>query len=158
MPAAASPARPTPTWHWLPFDALSLAQLHDLLQLRQRVFCVEQDCAFLDIDGRDPDALHLLGERDGRVQAYLRVFAPGDYYAEIAIGRVVTAPERRGEGLGRTLFAEGLRRARAAYPGYAVRIGAQQRLRRFYQDAGFCQDGAPYIEDGIPHIEMLAAP
>lgn len=148
---------PALSWRWLQFDQFEPRQLHDSLALRQRVFIVEQQCLFDDIDGRDADAWHLLGyDPAERLRAYLRVFAPGAYYPEVAIGRVVTDPDCRGRGYGRELFAEGLRRARAEFPGHAIRIGAQQRLERFYRDAGFAPDGAPYVEDGIPHIQMLA--
>ena len=50
---------------WLPFDRLTPRQLHDVLQLRSRVFVVEQTCAFLDADGADPSCWQGLGVQQG---------------------------------------------------------------------------------------------
>ncbi len=143
-------------WSYRRFHDLSVDDLYDALRLRSRVFVVEQDCVFLDADGADRDSGHLLG-RDGAgvLRAYLRVVDPGIKYAEPSIGRVVSAPESRGSGLGRLLMVEGLRHSTAAWPGRAVRIGAQARLEAFYASLGFVREGENYIEDGIPHCEMV---
>jgi ElaA protein len=142
-------------WQWLPFDRLSVAQLYAVLALRQQVFVVEQRCAFLDADGVDPQCWHGLGERDGVLLASARIVPPGADFAEPAIGRVVTAPSARGQGLGRELMREAIAQAQRLYPGEALRIGAQQHLERFYGSLGFVTASAPYDEDGIPHVEML---
>ena len=128
--------------------------LYEVLALRCRVFILEQG-AFLDPDGADPHSWHLRG-RDGHgvLMAYLRVVDPGVKYAEASIGRVVTAPEVRGTGLGRALMTEGLSRCASAWPGQAVRISAQARLRRFYGGLGFSPASQEYLEDGIPHLQM----
>ena len=149
---SATPVR----WHWSRFQALSLDDLYDALALRSAVFSVEQVCAYLDPDGVDRSSNHLLG-RDGVgvLQACLRVVDPGVKYAEPAIGRVVTSPAVRGTGLGRQLFAEGLSRCTAAWPGQGIRISAQAHLDRFYASFGFEPVGAIYLEDNIPHLEML---
>ena len=142
-------------WAWLRFDELGVDNLYDALALRCRVFVLEQG-AFLDPDGVDRRSHHLLGRDDqGVLQAYLRVVDPGVKYAEPSIGRVITSPETRGTGLGRRLMAEGLVRCGAAWPAHGVRISAQSRLERFYAEFGFRRDGDDYIEDGIPHCEML---
>ena len=143
-------------WHFRRFEALSLDDLYDALALRSAVFSVEQACAYLDPDGLDRDSSHLLG-RDGAgvLHAYLRVVDPGVKYAEPSIGRVVTSPALRGTGLGRKLFAEGLSRCTAAWPGQGIRISAQAHLDRFYASFGFEPVGAIYLEDNIPHLEML---
>jgi ElaA protein len=126
------------------------------------VFAVEQQCAFLDADGLDHDAWHLLGwsGRGARAElaSYLRVVDPGLKYAEPSIGRVISAPEVRRNGAGRRLMAEGLARCLATWPGQGIRIGAQARLEAFYASFGFATVGEPYIEDGIPHLEMWRAP
>ena len=97
-----------------PFDALSPAELYDLLTLRQRVFVVEQACAYLDCDGKDPAALHLIGrDARGALVAYARLLPPGVSFAEAAIGRVVTDPATRRAGRGRALMDEAIARARA---------------------------------------------
>lgn len=143
-------------WTWSRLGALAVDDLYDALALRQRVFVVEQACAYLDADGLDRGAWHLLG-RDprGALLAVLRAVDPGLKFAEPSIGRVATAPEARGQGLGRALMQEGLARCRAAWPGQGIRISAQARLTAFYQSLGFDAVGEAYLEDGAPHVEML---
>lgn len=143
--------------HWIckRFDDLGVHALHDALALRCRVFILEQG-PYQDPDAADKQAWHLLGyDAAGQLQACLRVVDPGAKFAEPSIGRVVTAPEARGQGLGRALMAEGLARCAKAWPGRAVRISAQAHLQGFYAALGFVPVGAPYLEDDIPHIEML---
>ena len=143
--------------HWIckRFDDLGVHALHDALALRCRVFILEQG-PYQDPDAADKQAWHLLGyDAAGQLQACLRVVDPGVKFAEPSIGRVVTAPEARGQGLGRALMAEGLARCAKAWPGRAVRISAQAHLQGFYAALGFVPVGAPYLEDDIPHIEML---
>jgi ElaA protein len=89
------------------------------------------------------------------VAAYLRVIAPRVSFAERSIGRIITSKPFRGTGLGRELIARTLARLDAGYPGEQVRIGAQARLQAFYESFGFRQVSAVYMEDDIPHIEML---
>lgn len=141
-------------WHWLRFDELGVVNLYDALALRCRVFILEQG-PYLDADGIDPRARHLLGrDADGVLRAYLRAVEPGVKYPEPSLGRVITAPESRGTGLGRALVAEGLARCAATWPGQGNRISAQHRLERFYTELGFRTVGETYLEDSIPHIEM----
>jgi ElaA protein len=148
-------------WQWCAFEELSLADLYTILQVRQMVFVVEQACPYLDADGYDERAWHLLGwvEQEGTrtLAAYARVFPPGVKYAESSIGRIVTHPSMRRKGLGEALVAEALRRIEMLAPGAGVRIGAQMYLERFYEKSGFRRVSAPYDEDGIMHIEMLRA-
>ncbi len=142
-------------WRWSAFDELSGAQLYEILRLRQQVFVVEQVCPFLDCDNADQAAQHLQGREGGELMAYLRLHPPGRKAGEPVLARVVTAPARRGTGLGRELLGGGIARANQLYPGQAIRIGAQARLQAFYQDFGFRACSAPYLEDGIVHLEML---
>lgn len=142
-------------WQWLRFDDLDLQGLYDALQLRARVFVLEQG-PYLDPDGLDQASWHLLGRDDaGVLQAYLRVVDPGLKFAEPSIGRVVTSVDRRGSGLGRHLMEEGIARCSAAWPGQGIRISAQAHLARFYGSLGFERVGEVYLEDDIPHIEMV---
>ena len=119
--------------------------------LRQRVFVVEQRCAYLDADGYDPQSRHLWADRAGSIEAYLRIVPAGAKYAEVSIGRVITAPEARGTGLGRELMRRGV----AACGAQPIRIGAQAHLEKFYGELGFRRVSDEYLEDDIPHIEML---
>ena len=142
-------------WQWSRFGGLSADDVYDALALRSRVFVVEQDCVYLDPDGLDRDAWHLLGrDGEGMLRAYLRVVDPGRKYDAPSIGRVVTDPDARGTGLGHALIEEGLRRCEAQWPGAANRIGAQAHLRGFYGRHGYVAQGEIYIEDDIAHILM----
>lgn len=148
----------TPIWHWSRFSELGVERLYDALALRCRVFVLEQG-PYLDPDGLDRHSGHLLGyASDGQLQAYLRVVDPGHKFAEPSIGRVITAPEARGQGLGRLLVAEGVRQCQQAWPRQSIRISAQSHLQRFYGEFGFVPVGQDYLEDGIPHTEMLLSP
>lgn len=145
----------TLAWRWLAFDALSLGELHDLLQLRSEIFVVEQNCVFQDIDGADRQGIHVLGGREGQLLAYARCFPPGVKFAEACIGRVATRAAARGQGLGHALMAQALSAVEALWGRQAIRIGAQAHLRAFYARHGFVCTGSAYIEDGIAHVEML---
>lgn len=145
------------TWRWCHFSELSLQELHDIYRARQEVFSIEQQCIYLDADGFDERSHHLAAWRTGlRLPlAYARVVAPGLKYDEPSIGRVITTEAARGSGLGRELVRRAVECAEAVYPGQGIRISAQSRLEAFYREAGFEAVGEPYMEDGIPHTEML---
>jgi ElaA protein len=141
-------------WTWTRFEELGVHGLYDILALRCRVFILEQG-PYLDPDGLDAHSWHLQGRNEaGALQAYLRAVDPGIKYAEPSIGRVITAPEVRGIGLGRRLMREGLARCAAQWPGSSLRISAQARLREFYLGLGFEPVSDEYVEDAIPHLEM----
>jgi ElaA protein len=133
--------------------------VYDLLALRSEVFVVEQTCIFQDADGVDKQAHHLLG-RDGlgKLQAVLRIVDPGVKYAEPSIGRVISSPAVRRTGIGRALMSQGIVHCHRLWPTQAIRISAQARLERFYQEFGFKTVTDPYLEDDIPHLEMLLQP
>ena len=142
-------------WRWARFGELGVDNLYDALQLRCRVFVLEQG-PYLDPDGLDRQSWHLLGrDAQGALIAYLRLVDPGARYDEPSIGRVITAPQARGSGLGRALMAEGVAGCEHHWPGRAIRISAQAHLERFYGALGFVRVGDDYLEDHIPHLEML---
>ncbi len=142
-------------WLWSRFAGLGVDNLYDALALRCRVFILEQG-PYLDPDGVDRQSWHLLGrDEQCALVGYLRLVDPGVKYAEPSIGRVIVAPEARGAGAGHALVAEGLARCQAAWPGRGVRISAQSHLERFYAGHGFQRVGCDYLEDDIPHLEML---
>jgi ElaA protein len=154
-PAGADAEVPGLRWSWHDWDGLSRDALYDVLALRCRVFILEQG-PYQDPDGLDPRSWHLLGrDTAGGLQAYLRVVGAGAKYAEPAIGRVIIAPEIRGRGFGRALMSEGLRSIALTLGEVPLRISAQAHLQRFYGDFGFAPVGQAYLEDGIPHVEML---
>jgi ElaA protein len=144
-------------WTWQRFEQLGVDGLYDALQLRCRVFVLEQG-PYLDPDGVDRHAWHLLG-RDvrGTLVAYLRLVDPGVKYAEPSLGRVLTAPEARGTGLGRLVMAEGVAGTDRLWPGRGNRISAQAHLERFYRGFGYARVGDSYLEDDIPHLQMWRA-
>jgi ElaA protein len=142
-------------WRLERFENLGAHDLHEIFRARLEVFVVEQNCAFQDLDGADPGGWHLIGRMRGDLIAYCRLLPPGVKYAEPSIGRVLTTAAVRGTGAGRELMVEALGRAELLWPGQPIRIGAQHRLERFYRSLGFETCSALYIEDGIPHIEML---
>ena len=145
-----------PGWVWRSFPELSADELYDIFVLRQTVFVVEQNCVYLDADGVDRRSRHLYMRDDaGLMIAYLRLVEPGVKYAEPSIGRVITHPSVRRTGLGRELMAEGLRGAAQYYPGAGVRIGAQKWAEGFYRSLGFESVGHEFMEDDIPHVEMV---
>ena len=144
-------------WRWCRFDELGVFELQAIYMARQLVFAIEQQCAYLDADGFDEASFHLAAwsENDKVPLAYARVVDPGQKYAEPSIGRVITTAAARGTGLGRELVRRAIAQCTLAFPGRGIRISAQTRLERFYSEVGFAAVGAPYMEDGIPHTEML---
>lgn len=146
-----------PTWRWCHFDDLGLHELQNIFRARQQVFVLEQNCAYVDVDGADEHCFHLAAWRRGLREplAYARVVPPGLKYAEASIGRVITTAAGRGRGLGRELLQRAIANARQAFPGQGVRISAQSYLEPFYGSFGFAIVGERYLEDGIPHTEML---
>ncbi len=150
-------------WQWTAFDRLEPRALTALLRLRAEVFVLEQKCLYLDVDGLDEHAWHLMGwQREAGTEgttdllaAYLRVVFPGYKFAEPSIGRVVVSPASRGRQLGRALMEQGIVHTNRAFPNAPIRISAQQHLDPFYASFGFRRCSESYLEDGIPHIEML---
>ena len=154
---SATPA--PPAWRWCRFDVLSVFELQAIYRARQTVFSIEQACAYLDADGFDEASWHLAAwSPESKVPlAYARVVHPGQKYAEPSIGRVITTAAARGTGLGRELMRRAIECCTEAFPGQGIRISAQTRLEPFYAELGFAAVGAPYLEDGIPHTEMVRA-
>lgn len=139
------------------FDELSLHELYGILALRQEVFVVEQDCPYLDADGKDQHSWHLMGvDEKGKLVAYTRLLPKGISYEKYpSIGRVVTSPSARGGGIGRELMERSLWWMEQLFPQEAIKISAQCYLEKFYKSLGFEIVGAEYLEDGIPHYPML---
>jgi len=139
----------------VPFSELTVTALYELLRLRAAVFVVEQRCPYQDLDGLDARAWHLTGHAGDELAAYARLLPPGAAWAEASVGRIVTAGAVRGRGYGRALVARALGELRGRLGDAPVRIGAQRYLETFYREFGFAVAGAPYDEDGIPHVPML---
>ncbi len=143
-------------WHYRSFDLLSVSELYSILQLRSKVFVVEQNCPYLDMDDKDQQSIHLwLADDQGRALAYCRLLPAGVSYPQCSIGRVVTDPGVRGSGSGRVLMQKAISYIEAQWQETSIRIGAQLYLKTFYESLGFVQSSEPYLEDNIPHIEMI---
>ena len=142
-------------WRFLSFQQLSTPELYAVLQLRSEIFVVEQNCVFQDMDGSDDQAMHLLGEQAGQLLAYARCFDAGVKFAEASIGRVVTHCSTRGTGMGHALMTTAIAHLAQQWGAQPIRIGAQAHLAPFYRQHGFVEVGEGYLEDGIPHVEML---
>lgn len=141
-------------WKTKPFEALSVNELYDLLKLRSEVFVVEQNCVYLDLDGKDKRALHLFAEFEGKIVAHARLFQPGISFDNASIGRVVVDPHYRDRKWGHELMREGIAAIAKHYGETKITIGAQLYLKKFYESHGFIQSSEMYLEDDIPHIEM----
>lgn len=137
------------------FSELSKEELYEALRLRNEVFVVEQNCAYQDLDDKDDKALHVLGEKDGNLVAYARVFRPGDYFENAAIGRVVVAKAGRKFGYGKQIMEAAITEISHQFPKIGIELSAQTYLVKFYSDLGFASIGDEYLEDGIPHIKMI---
>ena len=145
--------RETLTWRWRHFTLFSGPEWHRVLELRTAIFVVEQECPYQEVDEKDIDSWHLEVAAQDRLIGTLRVLPPGVSYEECSIGRVAVQKDYRNMGLGRELMHVALAFCDARWP--AVRLSAQTYLQSFYQSLGFITVGEPYLEDDIPHIEML---
>lgn len=142
-------------WRIKNFEELSTKELYAILKIRQEVFVVEQTCYYLDADGSDQMAVHIWGENDGQIVAYCRIFHPNIKYKEASIGRVLTSPDFRGKNLGKILMKVALQTIQVRFTTETVKISAQDYLLKFYSDLGFMDTGKKYLEDDIPHTEMI---
>jgi ElaA protein len=143
------------SWFFKKFDDLTPHELYSILQLRNEVFVVEQNCVYQDADGKDPYCHQIMCWKDHQLIAGTRIVPPGISYGESSIGRVVTSPSVRKSGIGKLLMKKSIESTRALYPQSPIKIGAQLYLKQFYESFSFIQTSEIYMEDGIPHIEML---
>ena len=143
------------SWHLKKFDELTNSELYNILKERTLVFVVEQNCPYLEVDGKDPLSYHLFKEDNGVIVAYLRVLPAGVSYEECSIGRVFVKKEYRGQGLAQELVKKGLEFIHNELKETTIKIQAQEYLREFYSSFGFQAISETYLDDNIPHIDML---
>jgi len=137
-------------------DQLTPRECHDILQLRVDIFVVEQNCPYSEIDGKDPKCLHIFNAVDGEIASYARMVPPGlSYESEASIGRVVVRDKFRQDRLGVKLMVNAVEATKKQWPNYNIRISAQAHLQHFYNLIGFKTVSEEYLEDNIPHVEML---
>ena len=145
-------------WKLKKFDELTIPELYAILQLRSEVFIVEQNCVYLDPDGKDQQAWHLIGTDDNLLIAYTRILAPGIAYPDPSIGRVVTLPSKRRLGLGKELMERSIEHCEQLFGRNPITLSAQVYLKKFYESLGFTGIGDEYLDDGIPHMKMTRKP
>ena len=141
-------------WKIKSFEDLSVYELYAVLRLRSEIFVVEQNCVYLDLDGKDKKGLHLLGVFEGKIVAYSRLFKPGISFDNTSIGRVVVDAHYRDRKWGHELMREAIAGIQLHFGENKITIGAQLYLKKFYESHGFIQTSEMYLEDDIPHIEM----
>ena len=139
------------------FEKLTNFELYQIMRLRQEVFIVEQNCPYLDADGKDIYSHQIMGkDENGKIHCCTRLLPEGiSYVGFTSIGRVANSAEVRGSGEGRYLMEYSIKMINQLYPNIPIKIGAQQYLKKFYENLGFSDIGIPYLEDGIPHIIMV---
>lgn len=145
-------------WILQTFQELTVEQLFDLLKLRVDVFVVEQQCAYPELDeyDRHPETRHLSGRNEvGQLVAYARILSPGLRYPEVNLGRFVVKADSRKQGIGHLLLQTALQELSCCWPKTPVKISAQDYLQKFYEQYGFIRKSDVYLEDGIPHVEMV---
>ena len=145
-------------WVLKKFGELTLDELYSILELRSKVFIVEQNCIYNDPDGRDQLAWHVLGTEEDQLIAYSRILPPGAVYTDPVIGRVVTSPLKRKSGIGRELMNRSIKHCEDLFGKTCIRLSAQAYLKKFYESLGFSAIGDEYLDDGIPHIKMTSKP
>ena len=141
-------------YSWYKFSELTVEKLYAVLKLRADVFVVEQDGAYLDPDGKDLFALHLLGMENDSIVAYLRLFPSDEIENYIVFGRVATERTARGKGYGKKLMRELVNYCDINFPGIGMMCSARDYLKKFYEEFGFKAHGEVYEEDGFPHLAM----
>ena len=136
------------------FEELNKAELYQIVQLRIAVFIIEQDCPYPDLDDMDQDAQHLWIEDAGEIVCYLRVNPAGSRFLEPSLGRIVTKKSHRNRGYAEMLIKRAIDLV-CEKESRAIRISAQCYLEKYYEKFGFIKASEEYLEDDIPHIEML---
>lgn len=142
-------------WKIKTFDEFTVPELYSILKARIDVFVIEQNCPYPDLDNYDQKAVHIWAEKNGEVLAYCRIFNKGIKYDETSIGRVLTTEKARGKSLGKLLIQYAVDTIENRFRTSEIRISAQDYLLRFYTGFGFEDTGNKYLEDDIPHTEMI---
>lgn len=138
-----------------PFQELTITELYAILQVRTDVFVVEQACPYPEVDGKDQQCLHMFLEIEGDIAAYCRLLPPGISYEQTSIGRVLVHPAHRGKGLAQQMMKLAINTIEKEMNETTIKIQAQAYLQAFYEQLGFLVVSDTYLEDNIPHIDMV---
>lgn len=139
----------------LPFNELSVHQLYQILQLREKIFVLEQTCLYQDLDDLDQQALHTFLEIDGRIVAYARVFYRNEAEGLVQIGRVIAEQTLRRQGFATKVMQEAMQVATRELHARQLYLEAQCYAIPFYEKLGFKVCSEEFLEDGIPHVKMI---
>ena len=143
------------TWHIKHFSELSTREYHHILTLRIGIFVVEQNCPYQEVDTKDLHSYHLWGVINVQVVAVVRIVEVGISYDEISIGRVAVAKDYRGTNIANDLMSASIDFIEEKLGRQSIRISAQEHLQKFYHRFDFETVSEMYLEDDIPHVEML---
>ena len=142
------------SWKIKTWEQLKTNELYSILKLRSKVFVVEQNCVYQDIDDKDKLAIHVFGFVEGKIIAYSRLFNKKEYFKETSFGRAIVKKEIRNQGLGEELVKRSIDVIKTNFGKKSIKISAQAHLQNFYKKNGFKSKGETYLEDGIPHVAM----
>lgn len=145
----------TVKWYMATFNDLSNVDLYQILKARTDIFVVEQNCAYPELDDLDQVSTHYFLKKDDDIIAYARIIPKNMKYPVVSIGRVLVKKDYRGQGLARELMTRVLDVITQGWQENTIQIQAQTYLKSFYESLGFKQISESYLEDGIPHIDML---
>lgn len=140
-------------WQLKRFHELTIDEVYAILQARFTVFVIEQHCFYSEIDGKDQTACHLFAEHAGEIVAYARIYHTADNH--VAIGRVLVKKDYRGKGIAQTLLKRAIAFIHEEWKEKTIKIQAQEYLKGFYSSLGFVPVSEVYLEDNIPHIDMI---
>jgi ElaA protein len=141
---------------WQRFEALTAAELYELLRFRQNIFVVEQHSPYPDLDGLDQSTWHLLLRVDAQLSGYLRLLPIPGPAPVVRIGRVAVSSHLRRRGFGGILMQQALLLCRERFPSQPIVLSAQLHLVAFYEGFSFTATSEPYEEFGVLHVDMLA--
>lgn len=143
-------------WNFKPYSELSLNEFHDAIALRMKVFIIEQNCTYQDLDGLDKECYHLLTtNQKNEVVGTARIIPPGLLYPAAGIGRIVLDESVRGGNHGHELMKQCMQFIFTTFGQVDMKLSAQKHLEKYYNQHGFLSTGKEYLEDEIPHVEMI---
>ncbi len=142
-------------WVIKPFNELTTNELYEILKVRTEIFVVEQECPYPEVDGRDKECLHVWAEEGGEISAYCRLVPPLEYGGNYSIGRVLVVKGKRGTGYARAIMNKAIELLKEEGNTESIFLQGQEHLRNFYRSFGFKEVSEVYLEDNIPHVDML---
>lgn len=142
-------------WTVKPFSDLSIDELYALLKTRIDVFVVEQECPYPELDNFDQHAMHYYLKVNGEIAANVRILPAGSKFEDVSIGRVLVPEKFRGNGYAKQLMEKAIDYIADEWHSTRIQIQGQGYLKKFYAELGFKQVSPAYLEDGIPHVDMI---